>query len=230
MTASIILNFASSKKEAWTKSKNVLFLKIFIIIFSKGHNMVKLFSYLLLIILCIATSCRNDERENNLKLREDALLKKEQEFSFKDADYQSLLKMRDSLTLLKKDTSILESWPEFVRGVWNSKVVCTESNCSDYVVGDVRTDQWTFVNDSSSLVAKVSSKDKLVRVYRGTYKDSAISLKFNSDSTASKQVSMNISIDKISPEILKGTRIVNVGNTCIATFSVELVKGKTNPQ
>lgn len=174
--------------------------------------------------------CIDKEREEKLKQREEALLEKEKQFALKDADYQSLIKMRDSLSTLKKDTTVIQSWPDGVAGVWNSRVICTESNCSDYVIGDVRTDQWEFGYDSVRLVAKVTSNNKLVRVYNGSYKDSTIQLDFSTDSSAAKQVSMNVSIAEITPQKLKGVRTVNVSNVCTAKFSVELVKSKTNPE
>lgn len=174
--------------------------------------------------------CADKQREERLKQREEALSQKENLFALKEAEYQSLLKMRDSLLSIQKDTIVPEGWPEFVTGLWNSKVICTQSTCGNYVVGDVRTDQWEFGYDSTRLIAKVSSNNKLVRVYNGNYKDSVISLSFLSDSTSQKRVAMNISLTEITPDKLKGTRIVNVDNACSATFSVELIKNKTDPE
>ncbi len=192
--------------------------------------MIRYFSALSFWIICVLAGCVNKNREEKLNLREKALLEKEKEFALKESDYQSLVRMRDSILALQKDTVIVQNWPDVVVGLWNSKVVCIESSCGNYAVGDVRTDQWEFAYDSARLITKVTSGNKLVRVYNGSYQDSTISLSFSTDSTSAKRVKMEVSIAGITPQKLKGTRTVSVGHECQAVFSVELVKSKTNPE
>lgn len=165
--------------------------------------------------------CRNNAKEDELNKREQALLEKENQFALKDADYQSLLKMRDSL-LARKDTILTPAWPPQFKGLWNSKVVCTESNCSDYIVGDQRSDLWQFDSDSSQMVTKVISNNKLVRIYQATYSDNQINLDFSTDSAAPKKVVMNVLLSESAPGKLKGTRTISIDSACTAKFSVEL--------
>jgi hypothetical protein len=171
--------------------------------------------------------CRDDVREQELDRREQQLLAKENQFALKEADYQSLLKMRDSL-LAKKDTIMPPGWPEQIRGLWNSKVVCTESNCGDYIVGDQRSDLWEFDSDSSQLVTKVISNNKLVRIYLGSYSNNQVHLNFSTDSAAAKKVVMNIILSEAAPEKLKGTRTIQIDSSCTAKFSVELNRVSNN--
>ncbi len=168
-----------------------------------------------------AAGCRDDVREQELNRREQQLLAKENQFALKEADYQSLLKMRDSL-LAKKDTIMPPGWPEQIQGLWNSKVVCTESNCSDYIVGDQHSDLWEFDSDSSQLVTKVISNNKLVRIYLGSYSNNQVHLNFSTDSAAAKKVVMNIILNEAAPEKLKGIRTIQIDSACTAKFSVEL--------
>lgn len=169
-------------------------------------------------------ACANKQREHQLQLREDVLMKKEKEFALKEADYRLLLQMRDSLNAIEADTVAKEYWPDYVLGLWNSKVICTESNCSDYVVGDVRSDQWDFTYDSTRLTMRVGNGGKIIRIYNATYKDSVINLNFNTDSSSKKQVSMNVLLSSISSQKMKGVRTVTVNDNCRAKFSVELAK------
>jgi len=168
-----------------------------------------------------AAGCRDNVREQELNKREQILLEKENQFALKEADYQSLLKMRDSL-LAKKGTIMLPGWPNQIEGLWNSKVVCTESNCSDYIVGDQRSDLWEFGSDSSQLVTKVISNNKLVRIYLAEYSNNQIHLNFSTDSTAPKKVTMHVLLNESTPNKLKGTRTIAIDSACTAKFSVEL--------
>lgn len=165
--------------------------------------------------------CRNSAKEDELNKKEQALIEKENQFALKEADYQALLKMRDSL-LAKKDTVLTTAWPTQVKGLWNSKVVCTESNCSDYIVGDQRSDLWQFDSDSSQMITKVISDNKLVRIYQATYSDNQINLNFSTDSAAPKKVVMNVLLSEAAPGKLKGTRTISIDSACTAKFSVEL--------
>lgn len=165
--------------------------------------------------------CRDDEREKRLNNREQVLIEKENQFALKEADYESLLKLRDSL-LGKKDTIFPATWPPEVKGFWNSKEVCTESNCNDYIIGDQRSNLWEFDTDSSEIVAKIINRNKLVRVYQATYTNNLVQLNYSTDSTERKKVIMNVVLNEAAAGKLKGTRIISINNNCIAKFSVEL--------
>jgi len=169
-------------------------------------------------------SCKENEREKQLDMREKILSEKENIFAQKEAEFESLLKMRDSLYMKKTDSVIIPTWPSEILGKWTGKVICTESNCSDYVIGDQRTDIWEFVNDSLQTSVNVYSNNNLVRTYAGKLENNEIKLNFKTDSTTSKFVDMNILLNEISPEKIRGKRRITVNNNCSAVFSVELVR------
>ncbi|GGB97235.1 hypothetical protein GCM10011325_25700 [Dyadobacter sediminis] len=169
-------------------------------------------------------ACQNDQREQHLAQREQAIIKKENDFALKEADYKSLVKMRDSLRT-KKDTVIIQSWPETIAGVWNSKAVCRESNCSEYVIGDQRANFWEFISDSTGLFTRVLDADKkLVRVYNARLDSSGIQLQFLSDSSAAKRLDIHFDLSQVNPELLKGTQAITINQACNATFTVELTR------
>ena len=183
----------------------------------------------ILLLCCLSIflfSCKENEREKQLDAREKLLSEKENVFSQKEAEFDALLKMRDSLYAKKADSIVIPTWPEDILGKWTGKVVCTESNCSDYVIGDQRTDIWEFVNDSLQTSVNVYSKNNLVRTYAGKLENNEIKLNFKTDSTSSKLVDMNILLNEISPEKIRGKRTITVNNNCSAVFSVELVRPK----
>lgn len=175
-------------------------------------------------IVFFLISCDNRKKENDLTIREQQLLEKEKSFAQKESEYQSLLKMRDSIFAVKKDSVKINVWPAQVAGLWTGKVICTESNCSDYVVGDQRTDTWEFDSDSIQLVTKIINNNNLVRLYSGKFENNEVKLNFKTDSTSKKQVEMNVLLNDFSTNKMRGTRTITADNSCMAKFSVELVR------
>jgi len=184
--------------------------------------------FITFLLSCILlTSCQDDQREQNLAQREQAITQRESDFALKEADYKSLLKMRDSLRV-KKDTIIIQSWPETIAGVWNSKSVCRESNCSEYVIGDQRANFWEFISDSTGLFTRVmDANNKLVRVYTAQLDSSGIKLHYLSDSSAAKTLDINFDLSLAGEALIKGTQTVAINQACNAKFTVELTRTTT---
>lgn len=181
---------------------------------------------ILFIFALFLNSCNYAEKEKQLIERESLLTEKEKLFEIKEAEYQSLLQLRDSLRNSKSDTIVHQGWPEFLKGQWQSKMVCKESNCSTYAVGDQRTDYWEFSNDDDKMLIKVSNKNQPIREYKGFYENNIVKASYTSDSTAIKQIKMEIILDDFSSDKIKGMRIVNADNSCVAKYSLELSKIK----
>jgi hypothetical protein len=181
---------------------------------------------LLFILLLLLISCDN-KKEQGLAERERLLKAREQEFETKVADYKQLAKMRDSLfaqkdKVVKNDSLVFKTWPDSLGAQWSSKMVCRESNCSNYVIGDQRSEVWQFSSDSLGIFANVLNNDKLVRVYRANYIDNKIVMNFATDSTAISKVKMNVVLDDVDTKVMKGTQTITGRDNCIAKFSVEL--------
>ncbi len=184
--------------------------------------------YVIPLLFCIGLlSCVDNKKEKMLEQREAALKEKERAFGKKEADYQLLLKWRDSVMQKRADTTVVQRWPQELLGEWNSRIVCKASNCSDYVIGDTRNDIWEFTQDSTRLYVNVRDRKRLVRVYRARYDNQQIQLFFATDSTAKKQVEMQVVLDEISGSRLRGTRTVTLGGNCSASFDVTLNKSVT---
>jgi hypothetical protein len=181
---------------------------------------------LLFILLLLLISCDN-KKEHGLAERERLLRAREQEFETKVADYKQLAKMRDSLFAerdkkVKNDSLVVKTWPDSLGAQWSSKMVCRESNCSNYVIGDQRSEVWQFSSDSLGIFANVLNNDKLVRVYRANYIDDKIVMNFATDSTAKSKVKIDVMLDDVDTKVMKGTQTITGRDNCIAKFSVEL--------
>ncbi|MCZ2084396.1 MAG: hypothetical protein LC112_08995 [Flavobacteriales bacterium] len=163
----------------------------------------------------ILTSCDDPKKDNQLKEREKSLQIKEQEFAAKEQDYELLKAMRDSLEQIS-DTAIALKIPANILGKWNGKMICTDSNCSENVIGDQRNDIWEFSEDG----VKITNKSGGERIYTAKYNGSEI--KLSSDNNISA-ITLQVSDDRIGR--MKGIRELS-GNNCLSKFSIDLEKIK----
>lgn len=186
--------------------------------------MTKKSPFIFLVLFLIFQSCDDKEKNQQLTDRENVLLEKEKLFAKKESEYQSLINMRDSIFNKKDSVETVKKWPAEVFGTWTGKVICTESSCSDYVIGDQRIDTWEFDSDSTQLFSKIVNNNKLVRLYSGKFENNEVKLNYKTDSTAEKSVEMNVLLNEISANKIRGTRTVSVDNKCTAKFSVELTR------
>lgn len=180
---------------------------------------------LLLLLTCVLISCES-KKKLELENREKALILREEEFEKKEADYKALLLMRDSLSNLKDTTTnipeLIKEWPIALQGFWNSKMLCRESNCNQYVIGDQRNESWEFISDSTGIYTNVINNKKLVRVFKAKYIADKIMLEFSSDSIAKNKVKINVVLDDIKDNVIKGSQTITGQDNCTARFSVEL--------
>lgn len=181
---------------------------------------MKSLTILLFSVFFILISCEKPADDTHLKEREATLLTKELEFAAKEQDYESLKSLRDSLEL-SSDTIITTKIPESILGKWNGKMICTESNCSEHVIGDSRNDLWEFSEDG----VKITNKSGGEKIYTGKYSGSEIKLTTESSSTPPtlSVITLQLSEEKIGR--IKGSREFT-GNNCISKFSVDLEKIK----
>jgi len=180
---------------------------------------------LVIIIASLFSSCHN-KKENELEEREKALDLREKELKEHEADYKSLLLLRDSILAVNAD-SIAKSekqkeWPTSIKGLWNSKMLCKESNCNNYVIGDQRNEVWQFTSDSTGMYTQVLNNKKLVRVFNANYEKDKIILQFVGDSTSKNRIKIDVVLDDIKQNIIRGTQTITGQNNCSARFSVEL--------
>jgi len=181
---------------------------------------------LLLFLACLLISCEN-KKELELQKREKALNLREEKIAGKESDYQLLLSFRDSIYALKDSVTsnpslVVKEWPDAIKGIWNSKMLCRESNCSQYVIGDQRNESWQFLSDSTGIYTNVLNNKKLTRVFTAKYIEDKIMLEFKGDSTSKNNIKMNVVLDDIKPNVIKGTQTITGQDNCSAKFSVEL--------
>ena len=180
------------------------------------------------ILTLLISSCNN--RDGDIRQREERLAKKEQEFANKEGEYKALLAMRDSLRAAKFKSAdsmlVAQNWPDSIAGQWSSRLVCRSSTCSNYVIGDQRNEQWQFVADSTGLYVRTSTKNKTTQLFKGSLQGNQITLVQQHDSIADGRAQIQINLAIIGPEIMRGTQTIHTKGDCQATFSVELISNE----
>lgn len=178
----------------------------------------------LLFFVSIIFSCSN-KKEQELILRENALLEREKQFQDKEAEYDKLLKFKDSLlsvSTIKDTLPKAKEWPDSLKIKWNSKMICKESNCSNYVIGDQRNEIWEFTSDSTGMYTNVISNNEIKRVFTGQYLESKIVLDSAKETSSKNKIKVSVILDDIKKNIIKGTQTITGQDNCTAKFSVEL--------
>ena len=184
------------------------------------------YKYLILTLasLSLLWACQDKEKARELDLREQQILAREKEFAMKEADYQSLLRMRDSLFTVRDTSLVMQRWPDDIAGLWSSKSVCRESNCSEYVIGDQRSNTWEFVSDSTGLYTRVINNNQVVRVFTARYDSTRIQLHYASDTSASKNMELTVDLNRDNANLIKGMQTTGIDKSCTAKFSIELTR------
>ena len=196
---------------------------------SKQLCMIQRHLLFILFLSLLFIGCQDRHREEQLAQREKNLLERERLFSFKEKEYQSLLHMRDSLLAIKKPDSMVSVWPDSLVGLWKSKVICRASNCNDYVIGDKRTDNWEFITDSTGMIAKMRSANNAhTRIFSGNMLHTEVRLHYITDSAAQRKVDMKLVLQPLKQDFLSGTQVIEINNSCTATFDIELVRASNN--
>ena len=77
--------------------------------------MLKNVLFIIITISFLLVACDDKKKETELMMREKQLLEKEKLFAQKESEYQSLLKMRDSI-FSKKDSVKIVVWPKEIAG------------------------------------------------------------------------------------------------------------------
>lgn len=164
-----------------------------------------------------ATSCDNPEKEKQLNQRESELLTREQDLVAKQQEFAQLEALRDSIESLP-DSISTNHIPASIIGKYNGKMVCTESDCSENVIGDQRNDIWEISADG----VKITNKTGGEKFYSGEYSNAELKLKSDKSAGTSEII---LQMPDPNGNRIKGSRELK-RETCTSKFSIELEKIK----
>lgn len=177
------------------------------------------------------SSCNYESQRKELEQREAALYEREQKLLIRE---NLMLQFEDSLKLLLLKSDSLVSnvanaslpVPDSLQGLWHVAMVCTQTNCSGFAVGDTRKENWTFENnDSSGVLVRALQGEKLIRVYTGIYDGNGfvLSTPYNAENTST---TMNVYLTLDNNNKLSGSRTINQADGCTTTFKLDADRPK----
>lgn len=129
---------------------------------------------------------------------------------------------------LLEDSAVLTEHSLVVQGEWNSRMLCTKSDCDQYVIGDRRNESWEFTADSAVVYANLIKSKKKLLVFKAVYSSDKVLLESSSDSLAGNKSQVSVALDDIRENVMKGTQTIIGEDNCKAVFSVELSRAARN--
>ena len=183
---------------------------------------MRILPLIFIVALFCLNSCTDSEKEKQLQIREEILSTKEKTFAAKEVEFQALLQMRDSLKSSENHVEIQNVLPSSLLGKWNGKMICTDSNCADHIIGDQRNDLWEFTPDALKIINKTGGE----RIFQAEVTSSEIKFTSADSITTSTSVEMVFNLNDLSEGRWKGSRSLTGKNDCVAQFSIDLQKIK----
>lgn len=186
---------------------------------------MKLFFFYLVFLICFASGCDLRKKEAELQTKEAELNQREQELLLKEKTLQlkeeELLSKEKTDTLNKKTSGLYN--PAII-GIWQVKMICTETTCPGSAVGDTKTEQWNISFEANRIIAKVLSDDKLMRSYIGIPSTNSLELVAEQDNTVAPSTTiMVVRLNLISPNRMEGQREI-IRDNCKVTYSLQMEK------
>lgn len=178
-------------------------------------------------LLLTAYGCGFEERRKELDAREQSLVNREQAVMLKEKQLQLL---EDSLqkTSVKNDSLNLQiqglPFPDSLVGNWNVNMVCTQTNCSGFAVGDIRKEQWQLAKNETGVSVKAMQGNKLIRVYTGIFTGENLHLSTPASDSIRSTAEMTVALKIDNINKMSGQRSITQADGCGATFKVDMDK------
>lgn len=173
--------------------------------------------YFFLVLCCFG--CGLGSREKELKIKEDAVSKKQQELilweqrlTLKEKDLDARKQLLDSNKIM--DTVMV--YDKNLPGKWLVKMVCTETSCDGSAIGDTKTEQWEVTSTNNNVVAKAYTGKQLSRIYNGVYKQNGLLL---TDQLSTTESLIRINLRPTANDVLEGTREI-IQENCKIVYSL----------
>jgi len=170
-----------------------------------------------LVLCCLG--CGIGNRDKELKIKEEAISKKQQELllweqrlTLKEKDLTARKQLLDSNKVI--DTIMV--YDKYLPGKWLVKMQCTETSCDGSAIGDTKTEQWEVTSTNNNVVAKAYTGKQLSRIYNGVSKENGLML---TDQLSTTQSLIRITLRPTADDVLEGTREI-IQENCKIVYSL----------
>ena len=158
--------------------------------------------------------------EQQLNLREKTLALKEDELQQRKHVLDSL-QHQSKTDSTQSDSAAVQN--ANILGLWDVKMVCTETTCPGSAVGDTKSETWDFYYANDHLIARAMAGDNLVRIYTGTLTGTAIALNEVVENTAAAPTTkLLVDLTVKSDKLMEGKREIVRENECKIVYDLQL--------
>lgn len=183
--------------------------------------------YLFLLCTLLISGCDLRERETSLQKKTAELTRKEQELRLKEEALrlkeEALVKREQRLDSTQQDSALIYN-PNII-GLWNVKMVCTETTCPGSAIGDTKLETWDISYQNNYIIAKAMTDNKVVRTYTGAYKNNSLELNESVElSPNSPATNMVVRLTLLNENTMEGQREIIRSGDCRIIYSLELNK------
>jgi hypothetical protein len=102
-------------------------------------------------------------------------------------------------------------------------MTCTEATCPGSAVGDLKLEQWNLSYDGQHVVARASSRGKLVRTYSGLYTGGNLELTGHHD-TLTRDTRMVVRLRVLEDNKIDGEREIIRNDDCKIVYALQFNK------
>lgn len=177
--------------------------------------------------LFLFSSCNFAEREREIQKRLQELSFKEQELTEKEKELllreEEILNKEKFIDSSAKDSNFV--YNDVLPGLWNVKMVCTETTCPGSAVGDTKSETWDIHYQDRLVIARVLENNKLARIYSGYYNGNMLQLNYEGFDTNPEQTTlMTVRLKLTDKGQLEGEREISRPEKCRIIYSLKLNK------
>jgi hypothetical protein len=163
-----------------------------------------------------------EKKENEINQKEQRLLLLEKQLELKENDLAQLQRSLDSTNKRADslDTGVINTK---LVGNWTVTMRCTATTCEGSAVGDTKNEQWEFAYQGTTVIAKASADNKLVRVYSGVFKENSLELTAQHEPEA-PNTKITVKLTPKNDLELDGTREIVRADVCNIVYAMTLKK------
>ncbi|MBZ4192314.1 hypothetical protein [Niabella beijingensis] len=165
-----------------------------------------------------------DERERAINAREQAVMLKEKEIRLAEDSLKRYAEKMDSASRILAEQVL--PLPDSLAGSWNVTMVCSQTNCSGFAVGDIRKENWLLSGNGSTVGVRAMQGDKLIRVYTGSFTGTGLKLSTPETEASQPSATMQVTLKIDNVNKMSGQRLIIQADGCETTFKVDMDRSK----
>ncbi|MGJ7029812.1 hypothetical protein [Niabella hirudinis] len=166
-----------------------------------------------------------DSREQALNAREQAVMLKEKKIVLMEDSLKRYAAKMDSASRVPDEPRI--PLPDSLAGSWNVTMICTQTSCTGFAVGDIRKENWQVMGNGATVTVRALQGNKLIRVYTGSFTGTGLNLSTPETESVSPSATMQVILKTDNINKWSGQRRIVLSDGCETIFKIDMDRMKT---